>query len=119
MAGLGSQYITIDNVPLPETASFDIDVKVIEDVFQTEAGTDVAIVTRYGKHTINLAWEGATATFKNQAEAFCSQASVTVAFESSTWICRARDLKEKLVRYSNRYNGSKGLWDISFTLEEM
>lgn len=119
MSALGSQYIGINSTLLPETASFDIDREVIEKVFQSEAGTDITVVKRYGKRKYSLSWEGADDTFRAQVEGYCDSASVSVSFNGESFTARARNLKEKLVRYSNRYSGSAGLWDISFDLEEI
>lgn len=119
MAGLGSKFLTINSTLLPETSDFSIDYEVVENEYKTEAGTDTSVLVRAGKHTFNCSWEGADDTFKGQAESFCSAATVTLVLDSVSYTCRARDLKEKLVKYSNRYDGSKGLWDISFTLKEI
>lgn len=119
MAALGRQFLTIDNILLPETSSFEIEHEHLENVFQTEDGHDVSVRIRPMKRTFNVAWEGADQTLKAYAEYFCNARTVTVLFDNSTIFCRARDLKESLVRYSNRYTGSKGLWNISFTLKEI
>lgn len=119
MAALGSTYLTIDGNALHETSSFSIEPQVIENVFQTEAGTDVGIFVRGGKVKMSAGWEGAPDTFRALAEGFCSAPTCTVIFDNVTRTMRARNLKEQLVRYSNRYSGSKGLWNISFDLEEI
>lgn len=119
MAGLGTKFLTIDSTLLPETSDFSIDIETVENEYKTEAGTDTSVLVRTGKHVFNCSWEGADDTFKAQAESFCAAATVTVLLDSVSYTCRARDLKEKMVKYSNRYNGSKGLWDISFTLKEI
>lgn len=119
MAGLGKQFLTINNNLLPETSDFGIDYQMIENEFQTEAGTDTSIIVRAGKHIFTPSWVGATSTYKALFEGFCAAQTVTVVFDGVTYTCRARDLKEKLTKYSNRYEGSQGLWDISFTLKEI
>lgn len=119
MAGLGSTYITINSNALPETSSFSIHPQVIETVHQTEAGTDTGTVIRTGKFRMNCGWERVDDTFRALAEGFCADATVSVVFDSVTRTMRARNLREDLIRYSNRYDGSKGLWNISFELEEI
>ena len=119
MAGLGKKFLTINSNLLPETSGFNIDTQTIEKSFQTEAGTDKSILIRTGKHKFTPSWQGATSSHKTLCEGFCALASVTVSFDGGTYTCRARNLQSKLVRYSNRYEGSNGLWDISFTLEEI
>lgn len=119
MAALGKKFLTINNNLLPETSSFEINPQMVEKVFQTEAGTTRSIVIRASKKTFTAGWEGADATHKNLCETFCAASVVSLTFDGSTYTCRARNLKESLVQYSNRYPGSAGLWDISFDLEEI
>ena len=117
MAALGKKFLTINSNLLPETSSFEISPQMIEKVMQTEAGTTVSIIVRASKKKFTVAWESADDALKTQCETFCSSATVTLVFDGGTYNCRARNLKESLVRYSNRYTGSAGFWDISFDLE--
>lgn len=119
MSALGSTYLTINGNTLHETSSFSIQPQVIENVYQTEAGTDTGVLIRSGKVKMVCGWENAPDSFRTLAEGFCAAATVSVTFDSVTRTMRARNLKEDLVRYSNRYDGSKGLWNISFELEEI
>lgn len=119
MASLGSTYLTINSNALHETSSFSISPQVVEKIFQTEAGTDTGVLIRGSKVKMSCGWEGAPDSFKTLAEGFCSAATVTVLFDGVTRTMRARNLKEEMIRYSNRYSGSKGLWNISFDLEEI
>ena len=118
MAGLGNTYISIDGNNLPETSSFSIEPQYIEKVFQTESGNDVIISIRSSKVKMACSWERLPAATKDLCVGFCSSPSVTVTFDSSTYLMRARNIKMELIRYSNRYSGSKGLWNVSFDLEE-
>lgn len=117
MAALGKKFLTINSTLLPETSSFDVNQEMVEKVMQTEAGTTASIIVRASKKKFSVAWEGADDSLKTQCETFCSSATVTLVFDGNTYTCRARNLKESLVRYSNRYSGSAGLWDLSFDME--
>ena len=119
MAALGKKFITVNNVLLPETSSFSIDVETLEKEFQTEDGHDQSILIRTGKHTFNVAWENQPGSFLDDAKSICSTPTVTVLIDSVSYTCRGRGLKADMVRYSNRYKGSKGLWNISFQLKEI
>ena len=119
MAGLGRQFLTINGNALHETSGFTIDTKTVEKTFMSEDGYDKSILIRTGKHVFSPSWTGATSAHKALCETFCSLPTVTLVFDGGTYTCRARNLKTKLVRYSNRWDGSNGLWDISFTLEEI
>lgn len=119
MAALGRQFLTINSTALPETSKFSIDIETKEKVFETEDGHDNGIMVRAGKHKFSVAWEGATDAHKDLCETYCAAGTVSLLFNGTTYICRARNLKEEMVRYSNRYSGSAGLWNISFDLSEV
>ena len=119
MAALGKKFITINNNLLPECSSFSVEPQMVEKVMQTEAGTTASIVVRASKKKFSVAWESADDTHKTLCEGFCSAGTVTLLFNGTSYICRARNLKENMVQYSNRYTKSAGLWDISFDLEEI
>lgn len=109
--------LSINSTALPEPASFNCDYDTIENVMRTESGKDRSNLKRTGKGKYSLSWEGADSTFKATAEGYAALQSVTFN-DGTEHLCRCRNLKAKLVRYSNRYTGSDGLWDISFDLEE-
>lgn len=119
MAALGKKFITINSNLLPECSSFSVEQQMVEKVMQTEAGTTASIVVRASKKKFSVAWESADDTQKTLCEGFCSAGNVTLLFNGTSYICRARNLKESMVQYSNRYTKSAGLWDISFDLEEI
>ena len=119
MSALGKNYLTINSTAQPEPSKFDVDVAVIENTYQTESGHDVGVLVRTGKHTFSVAWEAASDTHKNNCETYCAAATVTVTFNGSNYTCRARNLKTNMTRYSNRWGGSAGLWDISMDLIEV
>jgi len=109
--------LSINSTALPEPSSFSCNYGTVEKVMTTEDGYDKTILVRTGKGKFSLAWEGADSTFKATAEGYAALQSVT--FDDGTnHTCRCRNLKADLVRYSNRYTGSDGLWNISFDLEE-
>lgn len=119
MSSLGSTYLTINNNALHETSSFDMEPQVVEKVFQTEDGHDQTILVRTGKYKYKAAWEGAPDTLRLLLETFNAASTVSVLFEGTTRTMRARNLSAHLVRYSNRYSESSGLWDLSIDLEEI
>lgn len=117
---LGSQYLTINGTALHETSSFSMEYTTIENIFQTEAGTDAGTLTRANKLKMSVGWENCPSdAFRATILSYCALPTVTVVFNSDSYTMRARNYKEELVRYSNRYSGSNGIWNISMTLEEI
>lgn len=115
--------IFFNEIQLPDPEKWDRDVKNIEVVNQTEAGTDQVDTIRYGKMTI-------------AAQFNCSShmASVFATFnEMGSILVKSYDLKKQdydirkmrmrsfrsgTVKGSERIKRTNGLYTISFDLEE-
>ncbi len=113
----------INNVTLYPSDKWSEDSAVVEETYQTEAGTDQASVTRYDKLTVsaqyrcNSEWYG---TFKKWSKT--DQLSVSlydpIAKGYSNRTMRMRNFKADLIENTEGYKDSDGIWDISFDLEE-
>ena len=103
--------------------SWSEDSEVIENVNQTEAGTDQVSVTRYDKLTITAAFKCSSRWAKKFKE-YSKEDSLTVSlydFIEEGYVAREmriRDFKASLVENSRRTPGTNGLWDVSFQLIE-
>lgn len=99
-------------------------VNTVEDVQRTEAGTDIIIVTRYDKLSVS-----ATAKVSSTKLAFYDTYSKKKSFVLSrydvntglynTRTVRMRNYSRSLVRRSEGLAVSYGVWNISYTLEEI
>lgn len=104
-------------------ATWEESLEVVENVFSTEAGTDVVDIVRTGKLTVNVGCRQ-TAAWAKTFKQFSALSSFTLkiydplteAYAEHT--VRMRDFRSALVKGTDRMSVSEGLWDISFTLKE-
>lgn len=120
---LADHPILFDGEAVPWPQSWGEDTAPVENVFQTEAGTDQVILVRRKKSVI--AWtSNADSRLKARYEQYRDKDSVAVSLWDSgagayrVLTCRVRGWKCEMVQYSQRTAGTDGLWRISFTLEE-
>lgn len=99
--------------------SVEYSFEEIETVMKTEAGTDIASVTRLDKHVFKFGWENVPSDFLDTLEAYAQAATVSVGWRGSAYTCRIRGFSPKMVSRSEAYGGSDGLWNISLTATEV
>ena len=117
--------IKFNNVAIPFPNSLDIGNEVLENINETEAGTDVAQIRRISKLTLSLSFRlmnSYLAFFEGYA---FNTSTISVQFYSATAnayqtkTMRMRNFKYKLVEQSEKVNDINGMYDISFDLIEM
>lgn len=117
--------IKFDGTAIPFPNSYDISNSVIENVNESEAGTDIVQIKRMKKMTISLSFrlmDSYLAFFEGYAY---SNSTITVSIYDAvakaytTKTMRLRDFKYKLVEKSELVNNINGMYDISFSLIEM
>lgn len=124
MSSLNSYPTTINSTAIPVPVSWNETAEVVENVNTTEAGTDVIDVLRVDKLTVNAAFDVSSAwlaTFKGWAN---STSALTVKIYDAptdayvTRYMRIRNFAANLAPYSDRTEGTKGLWNVTFDLIE-
>ena len=122
---LKSYPIKFDTLPIPFPNSMDISNEVLENINETEAGTDIAQIRRIEKLTISMSFrlmDSYLAFFETFA---FSTNYIQVQFYSATLQTyqmknmRMRDFKYKLVESSEKVHDINGMYDISFSLIEI
>ncbi len=127
--GLYNTYpILFDTTQILSPSQWDEKSEVIENVNQSEAGTDNVEVARYDKLTVSARFkvaESSTAgTWAKTFKEFSKKASFTLkrydilaeAYEERT--VRMRNFFASLDRKSDLLPNINGVWDISFDLIE-
>lgn len=97
----------------------------VSEVFQTEAGTDEIILTRKDKQSINMvfhcssAWVRKFKQFYNQGSFYFEEYDSVNGTERRH--VRMTGYSEKLIKNSWKVDTSitTGLWEVTFTLEEL
>jgi hypothetical protein len=124
MSNLADFPYTFDNTPIDFPLTWQETVKTVEAVNQTEAGTDVIILTRADKLSVS-----ATARVTSDKLAFYDEYSKKKSFtlyryDAGTGLynprtVRMRNYTRSLKRGSETLEITHGVWDISYTLEEI
>ena len=115
--------IKFNNEKIFEPSSWEENSEVIENVTQTEAGTDQIVVTRYDKLLISCAfqcshiWAKKFKTYSNLDEITVSMYDILTETYKNRMM-RIRDFKVSLIEDSWRTRGTNGLYNVSFSLEE-
>lgn len=112
------KYISINSTVLPNPTSFRMDEETIENVFQSEAGTDIVAVIRTGKRK-------ASATFQvgsfwlEKLRSFSRSASQPVVIDGTSMTMRIRSFSADLLPNSENIEGTDGLWTVSMEFIEV
>lgn len=116
---LGSEYMTINSLPIPNPQSgIKIGYANIEKTNQSEAGTDLAIVTRLQKRTISFSAK-VTSEWKKRFEDICALTQTTLVMNGETITVRARLDSANLEKYSEYAQRTDGLWTLGIKLTEV
>lgn len=115
--------ITINTVQLPFPHKWAETSNVVETVNKTEAGTDQVEIVRYDKLTISCEF-GCDNTLAATLKGFSRLASLTVKYydtETDAYkerTMRMRKFSQSLADGSHVLDGLRGVWSVSFDLEE-
>lgn len=115
------QYLNLNGTNLPFPDSYDVDISAVEadTKGETEAGTTQRDVVRQGVATISVSFS-VTAIWLKRLSDFSKEDSVSVSFfDTSALGMREAEMyidgfKAKLEKDTSQ----KGLWTVSFTLNE-
>lgn len=121
---LTSYPIVFDTTTLLRPTKWQESSTVVENIIQTEAGTDCIEVIRYDKLNISAAFgvtDGWASTFKQFSKQNTIQVKIydieTKAYKTRTM--RMRSFKAKLKKDSELLQAVNGVWEITFELREI
>lgn len=115
---LDRNYFEVDGVGYTPS-DFEYEVKAVEAVNESEAGTELVNIRRLDKHIFHASWEGIDVKLLDELISICQKSTVTVGFRNGTYICRARGITPKLAKKSYLYRHSDGLWNASVTFTQI
>ena len=116
---LGSEYMTINSISIPNPQSgIKITYNNIEKTAQSEAGTDLAIVTRLLKRTFSFTVKCGS-SWKSQFETICGLTQTTFLYQGESITVRARMDSSALEKNSEYTENTDGLWTLSIKLIEV
>lgn len=115
--------VLFDGIEVMQWSKWEESRTVIENAYETEAGTDQLDVVRYGKLTVTCQYRCHDEWLRNFAE-FSQHDQIEVSSYdihqgvSTTKIMRIRDFKVSPIEFSEKVKDTNGVWDVSFKLEE-
>ena len=115
--------IRFDGEAIFTPSSWEEESVVVENVNETEAGTDQVIVTRYDKLTVSASFQ-CSSLWAGKFKAWSRRDSVTVSlYDLETHAYRNRSMRLRSFKaapaeHSEWNRGTDGLWTVSFKLEE-
>lgn len=115
--------IEINSTTLPFPHKWQETSNVVETVNKTEAGTDQVEVVRYDKLTISCEY-GCTNDMVATLKSFSKMSSLSVKYYDAetdaykTRTMRMRKFSVSLADGSHTLNAVRGVWRVSFDLEE-
>ena len=112
------KYIVINSETLPNPTSFSASEETIENVYQSEAGTDLAQVVRFGKVTASATFQ-VTSFWRDKLKGYSQTATESVTIDGTTMTMRIRNFSQKLVPNSENVEGTDGLWTVSIDFIEV
>lgn len=115
------KYLKLNGVQLPNPQKWKESHDVVENSKETEAGTTATIITRYDKLSVSVSYQCSSA-FANQLYALSIKDTLTMQLKGDTKESRTvmiRDFEKSLESGSERTARTDGLWNISFTIEEI
>ena len=115
--------VTFDGVEVMQWTKWDESREVIENTYETEAGTDQVDVVRYGKLSVSCQyrchdeWLRIFTDFSERDQIEVSSYDTKTGI-STVKIMRIRDFKAEPIEFSESVADTNGVWNVSFKLEE-
>jgi len=112
------KFITINNEQMPNPVSFEDSLNPSENVYESEAGTQLSNIVRLDRYSFNATYN-CSSRLKDKLLGFCKTASVTVVIDNGTSITGRLRLSGacSLVEGSEYNEGTKGLWSVPVVFE--
>ena len=110
-------YLKFNNESFPNPETPTRSQKTIENVSQSEAGTDLVCVVRAAKNYWSFTFK-LSSMKRDILKAICQQEQTSMTYMGTTYTVRVRDFKEKLVKDSEWVALSEGLYECSVNVTE-
>lgn len=117
---LGHGFLKINNavIPNPKPDGFNENPQPIEQVNQSEAGTDLVSVTRSSKLILNMTFD-LSSFWKEKLDTYAKMMSVTLTYKGVDYVGRFRPGGNALSGNSATTPGTNGLWTCSYVFTEI
>ena len=121
---LNDYPILFNDTEIMQWSKWEESYETIENVYETEAGTDQINVIRYGRLQVDAQfrchsdWLSRFRAFANMDTLELHQYDTeTKAYK--TFTVRIREFKAQPVEFSEKVPDTNGVWDVSFVIKEI
>ena len=110
-------YLKFNNTEFPLPVSSSMSSKTVENVNQSEAGTDLVTIVRTKKHSWSFSFN-LTSAKKDLLKGLCEAETTSMYYMGTTYTVRVRDYQEKIVTGSEWLTRTEGLFTCSVKVTE-
>jgi len=110
-------YLKFNGVDFPNPTSVTMASQAIENVSQSEAGTDLVTVVRPSKKNWSMSFN-LSSTKKEVLKGLTLLETVSMTYMGTSYTVRIRDYQEQLVPYSEWAANTDGLFTVSVKVME-
>ena len=110
-------YLKFNNEAFPNPITPTMSSKTLENVTQSEAGTDLVCVIRPSKKSWSFKFN-LSSHKRDILKALCEDETTTMSYMGNSYTVRVRDYQEKLVQNSEWVDTSEGLYEVSVKVTE-
>lgn len=110
-------YLKFNNEIFPNPVSSNKTSKTLENISQSESGTDLVTVIRPSKLTWTFSFN-LTPAKRNLLQEICEEESTSMFYQGITYQVRVRDYSEQLVEGSEWLSAVDGLFSCSVKVTE-
>ena len=110
-------YLKFNGVDFPNPTSVSMASQAIENVSQSEAGTDLVTVVRPSKKNWSMSFN-LSSTKKEVLKGLTLLETVSMTYMGTSYTVRIRDYQEQLVPYSEWAANTDGLFTVSVKVME-
>lgn len=110
-------YLKFNGVDFPNPTSVSMSSQAIENVSQSEAGTDLVTVVRPSKKSWSMNFNLSSGK-KEVLKGLTLLETVTMLYMGTSYTVRIRDYQEQLVPYSEWAANTDGLFTVSVKVME-
>lgn len=113
-----NKYIAIDGERIPNPTDYSEEFGKISNTFQSEAGDDLVIDIRAGKHSASMTFQ-VSSHWRDKLKAYAEKPSISLQVDADTYESRIESISCSLEKNSERAAGTQGYWTVSFTTAQL
>lgn len=110
-------YLKFNNESFPNPVSVSMSSKTLENVSQSEAGTDLVCLVRPSKKSWSMKFNLSSGKADILKE-LCKAESTSMLYIGTLYTVRVRDYQDRLIPYSEWVINTDGLYEVTVKITE-